>query len=206
MIYIDNVIKDYGLYIIIIESIILLVLIIWIIFFDNDNSEEIESIKQENKSLRKQLTEANRSLKHSNNLLNQVKARLNQWEEWYSKNRYIYEKFERNREESSESIFSRNEKVNQDRYKYLEEAIGGRFMSIKSNADKCYFRTWEENGVRKFEFFGNTSKALANINAIFDGVCDIDGKHNGATEIENISPGSLNSDLVITNKAKIRLK
>ena len=72
--------------------------------------------------------------------------------------------------------------------------------------DKCFFRTWEEDGIRKYEFHGNVAKALANINAIFDDVCEIEGKRSGATEIENIKEGILDSDLRITRKAKIRLK
>lgn len=91
-------------------------------------------------------------------------------------------------------------------YNYLQEANGGRFLKLLSKPDKCFFRTWEEGGVRKYEFCGNVGKALANINAIFDDVCEIDGKGSHATYIENVSAGTLDSELRITSKAKIRLK
>lgn len=91
-------------------------------------------------------------------------------------------------------------------YNYLQEANGGKFLRLMSSPDKCFFRTWEEGGVRKYEFYGNVAKALANINAIFDDVCEIEGKRSGATDIENVSAGTLDSELRITSKAKIRLK
>lgn len=91
-------------------------------------------------------------------------------------------------------------------YNYLQEANGGKFLKLILTPDKCFFRTWEEGGVRKYEFYGNVAKALANINAIFDDVCEIEGKRSGATDIENVSAGTLDSELRITSKAKIRLK
>ena len=91
-------------------------------------------------------------------------------------------------------------------YHYLQEANRGRFMKLLPSSDKSFFRTWEDDGGRKFEFCGNVEKALANINAIFDDVCDIEGKRSGATVIENISAGTLDPELRIITKAKIRLK
>ena len=79
-------------------------------------------------------------------------------------------------------------------------------MKLHLNQEKCYFRTWEESGVRKYEFCGNVAKALANINAIFDDDCEIEGKRSGATDIENVAAGIVDSELRITCKAKIRLK
>ena len=78
-----------------------------------------------------------------------------------------------------------------------------KFLKLFPNPEKCYFRTWEEGGARKFEFCGNVAKALANINAIFDDVCVIEGKRNEATDIENICAGRLDPELRITSKAKI---
>ena len=46
---------------------------------------------------------------------------------------------------------------------------------------------------------------LANINAIFDDVCEIEGKQNGATQIENIDPGELTNQLKVKTPAKIKL-
>lgn len=91
-------------------------------------------------------------------------------------------------------------------YNYLQEANGGKFLRLMPSPEKCFFRTWEEGGVRKYEFCGNVAKALANINAIFDDVCEIEGKRNGATDINNVSAGIMDSELRITRKAKIRLK
>ena len=90
-------------------------------------------------------------------------------------------------------------------YNYLETANNCQFRKLFSSDEKCFFRTWEENGIRKFEFHGNVEKALANLNAIFDDVCEIEGKQNGATNISNIEPGILDSQLKIEKKAKIRL-
>ncbi len=91
------------------------------------------------------------------------------------------------------------------KYEYLETANNGQFRKLLPSEEKCFFRTWEENGTRKFEFHGNVDKALANINAFFDDVCEIEGKQNGATQIENVEPGILNSQLIVEKKAKIKL-
>lgn len=91
-------------------------------------------------------------------------------------------------------------------YNYLQEANKGKFIKLLQTPEKCFFRTWEDGGIRRYEFYGNVDKALANINAIFDDVCDIEGKRSGASDIENISAGALDSELNIISKAKIRLK
>lgn len=91
------------------------------------------------------------------------------------------------------------------KYDYLEAANGGQFRKLLSSDEKCFFKTWEENGTRKFDFHGNVDKALANINAIFDDVCDIEGKQNGSTQIINLEPGILNNQLKVEKRAKIKL-
>lgn len=91
------------------------------------------------------------------------------------------------------------------KYEFLEAANGGQFRKLLPSEEKCFFRTWEENGVRKFEFHGNVEKALANINAIFDDVCEIEGKQNGATQIINLDPGILTYQLKVDTPAKIKL-
>lgn len=109
-------------------------------------------------------------------------------------------------EESSYVPVATSQTTNSCTYNYLQEANGGKFLRLMSSPEKCFFRTWEESGVRKYEFCGNVAKALANINAIFDDVCEIEGKRSGATDIENVAAGILDSELRITCKAKIRLK
>ena len=91
------------------------------------------------------------------------------------------------------------------KYEYLESASNGQFRKLLSSDEKSFFRTWEENGVRKFEFHKNVDRALANINAIFDDVCEIEGKQNGATQIINVEPGILSSQLKVEKMAKIKL-
>ena len=91
------------------------------------------------------------------------------------------------------------------KYEYLEAANAGQFRKLLPSDEKCFFRTWEENGKRKFEFHGNIEKALANINAIFDDVCEIEGKQNGASNITNVEPGILDSKLKVEKLAKIKL-
>lgn len=91
------------------------------------------------------------------------------------------------------------------KYEYLETANGGQFRKLLPSDEKSFFRTWEENGIRKFEFHGNVDKALANFNAVFDDVCLIEGKQNGATQITNLDPGVLTSQLKVDIPAKIKL-
>lgn len=91
------------------------------------------------------------------------------------------------------------------KFEYLEAANGGQFRKLLPSDEKCFFRTWEEKGIRKFEFHGNVDKALANINAIFDDVCEIEGKQNGASNISNVEPGILNDQLMVEKRAKIKL-
>lgn len=91
------------------------------------------------------------------------------------------------------------------KYEYLEPANNGQFRKLLPSDEKSFFRTWVEDGVRMFEFHGNVERALANINAIFDDVCEIEGKQNGATQIYNITPGTLTSKLEVDKPAKIRL-
>lgn len=90
-------------------------------------------------------------------------------------------------------------------YMYMEPATNGRFFRLKASEERCYFRTWLDNGVRKFEFCGNSTNALANFNATFDDSCEYEGKQSGASEIVNIEPGTLDDKLTIITKAKIRL-
>ena len=96
-------------------------------------------------------------------------------------------------------------KQSSKKYEYLETANNGRFRKLLPTDEKSFFRTWIENGTRLFEFYGNVDKALANINAIFDDVCEIEGKRNGASQIINKKPGVLDSNLSIEKKAIIKL-
>lgn len=121
--------------------------------------------------------------------------------------RIVFSTFQRgDAAEVSNFAVAQEHKQKAKNYHYLQDANGGKFIKLMQMPDKCFFRTWEEDGIRKYEFHGNVAKALANINAIFDDVCEIEGKRSGATEIENIKEGILDSDLRITRKAKIRLK
>lgn len=124
-----------------------------------------------------------------------------------NRERIVFSTFQRgDAAEASNFAVSQEHKQKAKNYHYLQDANGGKFIKLMQMPDKCFFRTWEEDGIRKYEFHGNVAKALANINAIFDDVCEIEGKRSGATEIENIKEGILDSDLRITRKAKIRLK
>lgn len=107
-------------------------------------------------------------------------------------------KFDSTIEESAPIPFS-------PKYEYLETANNGRFRKLLPTDEKSFFRTWVENGSRLFEFYGNVDKALANINAIFDDVCEIEGKQNGASQIINKKPGVLDSNLGVEKKAIIKL-
>ena len=103
------------------------------------------------------------------------------------------------------SVSDKYEEIIKNKYNYMQAAVNGRFLKLLTSDEKCFFRTWIEHGERKYEFYGNVNKALANINAIFDDVCEIEGKQNGATNIENIAPGIIDDNLKIVKKATIKL-
>lgn len=206
---IENVIKNYGLYIIIAETVIIIALLLWRLFFSEYDSQEIDSYKRKIKSLSKKLADKHDSLIRCESALKQANKKLKQWDVWYEQNKHLLTSHEPT-SNVIESEPSQKQKQQVDTrqvlYQYLQEAIDGKFIRLLSSSEKCFFRTWEEGGIRKYEFSGNVAKALANINAIFDDVCEIEGKRSGATDIENVCAGTLDSELRITSKAKIRLK
>lgn len=206
---IENLIKDYGLYIIIAETVIIIVLLLWHFLFSDDNSDVICKLEHNKKDLEKQLKAKHELLNDCVRALNKAKSDLKQWEDWYEHNKYLLVRQEQKSNVVEFDLSQENKQqvsTSQIMYQYLQEANNRKFMRLLSSPEKCYFRTWEEGGVRKYEFCGNVAKAIANINAIFDDVCEIEGKRSGATDIENVSAGTLDSELRITSKAKIRLK
>ena len=206
---IENIIKDYGLYVIIAETVIIIALLLWHFLFLDDDSNQIGLLEHDKESLKRRLSSTQKELNKYIDAFNQANAKLKLWNDWYAKNKHFIEKQEQ-KSTVIEFDISQEQKqqtsITHAQYQYLQEANDGKFMRLLSSPEKCYFRTWEEGGVRKYEFCGNVAKALANINAIFDDVCEIEGKRRGATDIENVSAGTLDSELKITRKAKIRLK
>lgn len=206
---IENIIKDYSLYIIIAETVIIVVLLLWQFLFSDGDSEIIDKLEHDNKALEKLLATNNKSLNDYIKAFNKANSELSQYKNWYAKT-YQQNTTQESKSNVIEFDLSQDQKqqvsMSQVQYQYLQEANDGKFIRLLSSPEKCYFRTWEEGGVRKYEFCGNVAKALANINAIFDDVCDIEGKRSGATDIKNVSAGTLDSELRITCKAKIRLK
>lgn len=193
---------DYNLYIIIAEAAVIAGLLLWFLLFRSRKSQIIGRLKLNNKDLKKQLATQEKSLNKANAELKQLKV-------WYEKNKYLFVRQEQKSQRSDSNISQENTRqsiTNQIQYQYLQEAYDGKFLKPFPSLEKCFFRTWAEGGTRYFEFCGNIAKALANINAIFDDVCEIEGKRSGATDIENVSAGTLDSELRITSKAKIRLK
>lgn len=209
---IENIIKDFGLYIIIAETIIIITLLMWHFWFSNDKSKSIDNLEQEKRDLINQLEElkaTHKTLNDSTKALNKVNSDLRQWKDLYERNNYFQEIQDSKSNVIEFDLPHENKQqgsTKQIQYQYLQDANDGRFLRLLSSQEKCFFRTWEEGGVRKYEFCGNVPKALANINAIFDDVCEIEGKRNGATDIENISAGTLDDELRITSRAKIKLK
>lgn len=193
---------DYNLYIIIAEAAVIAGLLLWFLLFRSRKSQIIGRLKLNNKDLKKQLATQEKSLNKANADLKQLKV-------WYEKNKYLLVRQEQKSQRSDSNISQENTRqsiTNQIQYQYLQEAYDGKFLKLFPSLEKCFFRTWAEGGTRYFEFCGNIAKALANINAIFDDVCEIEGKRNGATNIENVSAGILDSELRIISKAKIKLK
>lgn len=193
---------DYNLYIIIAEAAVIAGLLLWFLLFRSRKSQIIGRLKLNNKDLKKQLATQEKSL-------NKANADLKQWKVWYEQNKDLFVRQEQKSQRSDPNISQENTRqsiTNQIQYQYLQEAYDGKFLKLFPSLEKCFFRTWAEGGTRYFEFCGNIAKALANINAIFDDVCEIEGKRNGATNIENVSAGILDSELRIISKAKIKLK
>lgn len=206
---IDNIIKDYGLYIIIAETVTIIALLLWHFFSSYNSLNEIKSLEHDKQKLKNKLLSNQRELNKYVSAYNQANTKLKQWNDWYEQNKHLIVKQDQ-KANVIDIDLSQDQKpqpnTNQVQYQYLQEANDGKFMRLLSSPEKCYFKTWEEGGVRKYEFCGNVAKALANINAIFDDVCEIEGKRSGATEIENVTAGTLDSELRITSKAKIKLK
>jgi hypothetical protein len=90
-------------------------------------------------------------------------------------------------------------------YTYLIPSGKERFSQSFRGPEKCFFRMWEEGNVLKYEFSGNVDKALANLNAVFDDTCHLQGSQMNARSIINIYPGELDSQLNIIKKAVIKL-
>ena len=199
---IQNIINDYGLCIIIVEAVAIIALLLWHFLFSDNHSEEIDKLEYDKKMLKRRLATYDKAL-------NKARADLKRMEDWYVQNKHLLVR----QEQPSQVIeFDRSQEnmrqgnADQVQYQYLQEAYDGKFLKLFPSLEKCFFRTWAEGGTRYFEFCGKIAKALANINAIFDDVCEIEGKRNGATNIENVSAGILDSELRIISKAKIKLK
>jgi hypothetical protein len=92
-------------------------------------------------------------------------------------------------------------RVSSNSPKYLKYATNGKFGSSYETPDGCFFRYWEND--MSFEFYGDETVALANINATFDNVCDYMGDYNTAKRIIPKERGYLSSDLRVKTKAKI---
>lgn len=203
---IKEIITEYCLIIIIAEFVIILLLLFWRFLFSYDRSDEIASLKNENYGLKQKLADKEDELDKYARAYLKTRTELRD-----EQNKHLFTKEEPQSPVIEFDLSQENKEPTiaphpQASYQYLQEASGGRFMRLLSSPEKCYFRTWEEGCVRKYEFCGNVPKALANINAIFDDACDIEGKRGGATDIDNVCPGTLDSELRITSKAKIRLK
>ena len=196
----DNAINNYGFYIIIGEFVIIVFLLLWHFLFSEDDSDKIYSLEKKIAGKQKQLNEA---IKACDDLQHQLQSYRNSFEQ--NKNVVLKTENMPLKEELEPVEKNCTNNPHKFAYQYLQEANAGKFLKLYVTPEKCYFRTWEEDGVRKYEFCGNESKALANINAVFDDVCNIEGKQNGASRIDNITPGTLDSELRITSKAKIRL-
>lgn len=192
--------------------------------------EAYEKLEKEFKKYKKDVERENKSLKNehesfsnplpynkaaaSSNSNDHIFPSYNSLEEYaareMSKGIYVNQTTNDDGTDKIEVVFAQTDEdplpvSNPPKYEYLEAANGGQFRKLLPSEEKCFFRTWEENGLRKFEFHGNVENALANINAIFDDVCEIEGKQNGATQIINVDPGILDSKLKVETPAKIKL-
>ncbi len=194
-------ITQYGRFIVPIEAFFIIVLFLCCVRL----FKKVKNLKRDKTGLKMQLTELNNHVR----ILHKENADLRHRNDWCEKNMHQPPKQEQKSNVIEFDLSQENQQqVNMSPvvYQYLQEANNGAFMRLFASSEKCFFRTWEEGGIRKYEFSGNVAKALANINAIFDDVCEIEGKRSGATDIENVSAGTLDSELRITSKAIIRLK
>jgi hypothetical protein len=206
----DQILKDNYLVIIIVLSIVIVILLVLFLFdiyfirrLSKDNKQlirEIDELKNKLQVLSKKQNKNTANREPSTNILQQ-NISGQQGKQILENNHCI------SSDDKPITEIKFKENIEQTPiYNYLQEAHSGKFIKMLQSPDRCFFRTWTEGNTRKFEFYGNVSKALANINAIFDDVCDIEGKRSGATVIENVKAGTLDLELRITNKALIRLK
>lgn len=190
-------------------------------FYSRNNSYENTNNKVTNRQIRDYERKTNTANSHvdqikppKSNLDNQTTPKYNGFDDYVAKEKakglYLKETTNEDGSVKSEISFDLTEDKLESvkispKFEYLEAANGGQFRKLLPTDEKSFFRTWEENGIRKFEFHGSVEKALANINAIFDDVCEIEGKQSGATQIINVEPGVLSNQLIVETKAKIKL-
>jgi hypothetical protein len=105
----------------------------------------------------------------------------------------------------SESEAREEKKEQKVAYTYLVSSGKERFSQSFRGPERCFFRMWEEGNVLKYEFSGNVDKALANLNAVFDDTCHLQGSQMNARNIVNVTPGELDNQLNIIKKAVIKL-
>ena len=149
----EEIIKNYGQYIIIVETVVILLLLLWNFFFSNDNSEVIKELERENHGLKKQLAKIKLQLQDIEKSQEMPKTDLKQGVACREQNTELHITQE---QDSNIIVFDlsreHEQKVSASRvsYRFLQEANNGKFLKAFQNPEKCFFRTWEESGVRKF--------------------------------------------------------
>ena len=145
---IQNIINDYGLCIIIVEAVAIIALLLWHFLFSDNHSEEIDKLEYDKKMLKRRLATYDQAL-------NKARADLKQMEDWYVQNKHMLVRQEQLSQVIEFDLTQENMRqgnADQVQYQYLQEAYDGKFLKLLPNPEKCYFRTWEEGGARKFEF------------------------------------------------------
>lgn len=107
--------------------------------------------------------------------------------------------------QSAEIEDVKEEEASQIHYTYITPSSKERFVESSRGPEKSFFRMWKDGNIFKYEFSGNVDKALANLNAVFDDTCYLQGSQMNAKGIENVSSGELDKQLNIIKKAVIKL-
>lgn len=95
--------------------------------------------------------------------------------------------------------------------KYLKTAKDGVFNNTYDTPAGCYYELFNINGNQAdFKFYGDSTEAIANKNAVFDNVCESSGISTTAKKVISDEPGILTSlsdgKWKVTQKAKIRFE
>lgn len=202
------IIPDVYIYI---GGVLIIVLIIAVIYLIWHHNREVKGIIDDYESEIRKLQARMRKLQEGskitvrNQLANQHRSDVKTTEE--KANLSVQQDIEDDiaLQKQSAEIEDVKEEASQIHYTYITPSSKERFVESSRGPEKSFFRMWKDGNIFKYEFSGNVDKALANLNAVFDDTCYLQGSQMNAKSIENVSSGELDKQLNIIKKAVIKL-